>query len=269
MPTRRERERECHELGCRAAAAAQITNRLSLQDVDELMRSPLRDTRAPVGGVHTSLHTVDRHTSSLVRLVLLLCITPLLVRERQLRHPKAFDINQIAITAPDPAEPACICNMQLRYAVSLICRQRAAWLSRAPILDGMTDSCPKHAQPSRFPVSVTSIMIAYCTDHYDSGCSLSRCAICLHRGPEIIKRIEKDVEAFPDCRAGQTGVIWTRKETANNPIMRQSVCYARQQFACKAQRYFHAETLLACTILIHFHPHRRASVRRPRHEGCS
>lgn len=165
------RERECHELGCRAAAAAQITNRLSLQDVDELMLRRYEDTVRPFESVRTSLHAVDRHTSSQVRL---LCITPLLVRERQLRHPEAFDINQIAITAPDPAEPACICNMQLRYAVSLICRQRASWLSRPPILDGTTDSCPKHPQPFHFPVSVTSIKIAYRTGHYDSGCSLSQ-----------------------------------------------------------------------------------------------
>lgn len=117
------------------------------------MLRPLRATRAPVGSVHTSLHGEERHTSSLLRLF---SIQPLLVRERHLRHPKAFDINQIAITAPDPAEPACICsNMQLRCAVSLICRQRASWLSRRPILDSMTDSCPKHAQPSRFPVSLS------------------------------------------------------------------------------------------------------------------
>lgn len=74
------------------------------------------DTVRPFGSVHTSLHAVDRHTSS--SQVRLLCITPLLVRERHLRHPEAFDINQIAITAPDPAEPACL---HMQHAAPVRC----------------------------------------------------------------------------------------------------------------------------------------------------
>jgi hypothetical protein len=105
----RQGERECHELGCRAAAAAQITG----YHTKTLTTGTRHVGRAPVRSVHTSLHTVGRHTSILVSL---LSIKRLLVRERHLRHHKAFDINHLAISTPDPAEPACICAVQLRYA---------------------------------------------------------------------------------------------------------------------------------------------------------
>lgn len=75
-------------VGCRAAAAAQITARLSHRShVDDRFQRPVRGHRAPVKSVHTSLHMVERHTSSLLSL---LSIQPFLVGERHLRHYKAL-----------------------------------------------------------------------------------------------------------------------------------------------------------------------------------
>jgi hypothetical protein len=78
----------------------------------------------------------------------------------------------------------------------------------------------------------------------------------LHKGLQIIKQIERNVEDFPDC-ALAWAIALTRlgKSRHFEQNGQQGVSQAASRMSgCKDRRYFHAETLRILTILTYFHP---------------
>jgi len=107
--------------------------------------------------------------------------------------------------------------MQLRYCVSLICRQRASWPVRRPVTQVATlDDMPslfrlEHTTAIHF----TAVHEHQATRRYGLGLSLSRCAICLHnRHRTKQKKYTSTAESrkmrrhFPDCALGPSLAHW-------------------------------------------------------------